>query len=178
MIGNVPTPSRLSLGSFRRAAILAAVMSALFLSGCSNSDFSLTADDAIGTWRAGSDLPAQLELAEDGGFTATDWPLDVRCNGKSPLTVDALHGAETGDFTGTWEEGGATSASNDLLLYPEGDACPTYVITAGFRSEEGVKYACMKLGVPNEDSSAENFFILYLGEPAQTPKSDACFSYN
>ena len=152
-------------------------LSVLSLVGCTDSDFSLTADDAVGTWRAGSDLPAQLELTEDGVFRATSWPLDVACNGTSPLTVTALSGSVSGDFAGTWEEGKGGSL-NELTLYPEGDSCPVPSISAQFRSEGGVKYACLDLGVPNERADAESFFILYLGEPEVTPELNACFSYN
>lgn len=153
------------------------MLSTLLLSGCADSDFSLTAEDAVGTWRAGSNLPTQLELVEGGVFTVTDWPLNLRCRGGSPRTVKALQGSETVDFAGTWEEG-ETGSLNALTLYPDGEACPISSITAQFRSESGVKYTCLSLGVPNELSNAENFFILYLGEPHETPKSSACFSYN
>lgn len=169
--------TRLAPGAFRSAVIACVALSALSLTGCTNSDFSLTSEDALGTWRAGSNLPAQMDLAEDGVFTATDWPVDVGCNAGSPGTAKALQGAETADFSGTWEEG-AGGSLNALTFHPDLGVCSVHSFTAEFRSEDGVKYACIGLGVPNELSSAENYFILYLGEPEETPRSNACFSYN
>ncbi|MGL4255994.1 MAG: hypothetical protein ACRCSL_06625 [Microbacterium sp.] len=82
----------------------------------------MRANDAVGTWRAGSNLPAQLELAKTG-FTATDWPLAVGCGGEKPRAVQALEGSEIVDFTGTREEGEGGSL-NAITLYPDGDARP------------------------------------------------------
>ncbi len=36
---------------------------------------------------------------------------------------------------------------------------------------------CHHLNVSNELSNAENYFIIYLAEPRDEPKTDACFSY-
>lgn len=94
--------------SVRRTALLRAlvvVLATASLAGCSTSNFSSTPDDTPGTWRAGSDLPTQLELAADGTFEATSWPLNVSCTAIPPLTIDAVRESETLDLSGTWEEG-------------------------------------------------------------------------
>ena len=146
------------------------------LSGCTDSDFSLDADDAVGTWHAGSDLPTTLELSEDGTFQATAWPMDAGCTENPPRTAAALRDSEMIDFSGTWDEGDQGS-QNDITLHPEDSDCSAN-ITNGFRSENGVLYTCLLLGVPVDLAKAENWFILYLGEPEATPDSSRCFNYN
>lgn len=147
------------------------------IAGCSFSDFDLDAADAVGVWRAGSGLPAELTLAADGTFTATDWPQDV-CLSPAAKTVEQLRDDPavntTVDFDGTWTEGDGGSA-NTVSLSSDSPSC--YSVKMDFRRESGEDYMCHWLDVSNELSSAENYFIIYLGEPRDEPKTDACFSY-
>lgn len=149
----------------------------LVAAACTDSDFSLSEEDAYGTWSAGSGLPTTLELADDGTFQATAWPIDVGCSGSPPWAASKLLESETIDFTGTWEEGDEAS-QNRISLMPESEACGTPQISADFRSEDGVLYTCTLLGVHVDLARAENWFILYLGEPEATPDSSRCFNYN
>lgn len=167
-----PTRGRRALGAAAASVALLAVLTA-----CTNSDFTLSAEDAYGTWRAGSDLPTTLELADDGTFTASAWPIDVGCSGRPPLTAAELHDSEMIDFSGRWEETDEGN-QNDLYLYPESDRCRVHSIQTGLRSEDGVLYSCTLLGREIDLSRAENWFILYLGEPESTPASSRCFNYN
>lgn len=162
----------------RFGAAVACIAVTLALSACSNSDFSLTEKDAYGTWRAGSDLPATLELAQDGTFQATAWPRDVGCGGHLPRTAEELRGAETVDFSGTWEEGDGGSQNRITLTTDPQSPCGETWIDASFRSEEGVLYTCTLLDEPVDLATAENWLILYLGEPETTPDSGRCFNYN
>lgn len=162
----------------RLGAAVASLAVTLILTACSNSDYSLTAEDAYGTWRAGSDLPATLELAENGTFQASAWPLDVGCGGHSPRTADELRGARTVDISGTWEEGAGSSQNQITLTTDPESPCGGRLIQADFRSEDGVLYTCTLLGEHVDLATAENWFILYLGEPETTPDSDRCFNYN
>lgn len=162
----------------RFGAAAACIAVTLSLTACSNSDFSLTEEDAYGTWRAGSDLPATLELAENGTFQATAWPLDVGCGGHLPRTADELRGAETVDFSGTWEEGDGGSQNRITLTTDPQSPCGETWIDADFRSEDGVLYTCTLLDEHVDLATAENWFILYLGEPETTPDSGRCFNYN
>ena len=148
------------------------------LTACTNSDYSLTAEDAYGTWHAGNDLPTTLELAEDGTFQATAWPLHVGCDGTPPPTANDLRGTETVDFSGTWEEGEG-GAPNEITLAPDPDSpCDASWIQADFRSEDGVLYTCTLLGTQVDLATAENWLILYRGEPDSTPDSGRCFNSN
>lgn len=147
------------------------------LTACTNSDFSLSEEDAYGAWRAGSGLPTELELLQDGTFLATAWPIDVGCSGQPPRTARELRESDTIDFTGTWEEGNSIS-QNGITLVPDSEACGERSIYADFRSEDGVLYTCTLLGVLGDSATAENWFILYLGEPELTPDSSRCFNYN
>lgn len=151
----------------------------LMLTACTDSDFSLTEEDAYGTWRAGSDLPATLELADDGTFRASAWPVDLGCGGHTPRTADELRGSETVDFSGTWVEQDDAASQNRITLTtgPE-SPCGISWIDADFRSEDGVLYACTLLDAHIDLATAENWFILYLGEPETTPAPDRCFNYN
>lgn len=161
----------------RFAAFLGCIPVALVLAACGDSDFSLTEDDAYGTWRAGSDLPATLELAEDGTFQATAWPLDVGCGGHLPRTANELRGAETVDFSGTWEESNGASQNQITLTSDLESPCSMNQIFADFRSEHGVLYTCTILDAQIDLATAENWFILYQGEPETTPDSGRCFNY-
>lgn len=115
-------------------------------------------------------------LNSDSTFQATSWP-EMWCGGTTVETADQLHGMETLDFHGTWEEG-AVISQNSITLYPNPAQCAGSYEFADFRSEDGVKYMCMLLDVDTDMPSLENWFILYLGDPEATPKSDRCFSYN
>lgn len=152
-------------------------VAAMMLAGCSFSDFDLDAADAVGVWRAGSGLPAVLTLAADGTFTATDWPADV-CLKPVATTAEQLRDDPavnaTVDFAGTWTEGEGGSA-NTVSLRSDTPSC--HSVKMDFRRESGEDYMCHRLDVSNELSSAENYFIIYLGEPRDVPKTDACFSY-
>lgn len=148
-------------------------VAATMLAGCSDSDFDLDAADAVGVWRAGSGLPAELTLAADGTFTATAWPTDV-CGRPQATTVDQLRDRSTVDFAGAWTEGRGGSA-NTVSLNPDSTTCPT--VDLDFRRESSEDYMCHHLNVSNELSNAENYFIIYLAEPRDEPKTDACFSY-
>ncbi|WP_136024323.1 hypothetical protein [Microbacterium sp. K27] len=160
------------------SALAVSISLALMLTACTNSDFSLSEQDAYGTWRAGSDLPATLELADDGTFRATAWPLDVGCGGHAPRTAMELKGAETVDFSGTWAEG-AGGSQNQITLKPAAESpCGTGWIDADFRSEDGVLYACTLLDEQIDLATAANWLILYRGEPEETPDSSRCFNYN
>lgn len=154
---------------------MACIAVPLILTACSNSDFSLTEEDAYGTWRAGSGLPTTLELADDGTFQATAWPRNVGCGGHLPRTAKELRGAETVDFSGIWEEGEGSS-QNQITLTPDPES-PCTTIGADFRSEDGVLYTCTRLDEHIDMATAENWFILYLGEPETTPDSSRCFNY-
>lgn len=168
-----PQPNCLRFG-----ALVACIAVALVLTACSNSDFSLTEQDAYGTWRAGSGLPATLDLADDGTFQATEWPVDVGCGGDPPRTAKELRGAQTVDFSGTWEEGDGTSLNQITLLTDPRSPCDMTWVAPDFRSEDGVLYICMPLDEHIDRATAENWFILYLGEPEPTPESGRCFNYN
>lgn len=161
----------------RFAALLACLPLALVLAACGDSDFNLTEEDAYGTWRAGSDLPATLQLADDGTFQATAWPLDVGCSGHPPRTAAELRGGETIDFSGTWEEGDGLSQNQITLTSDRESPCNMHRIFADFRSEGGVLYTCTLLDAQVDLATAENWFILYQGEPETTPDSDRCFNY-
>lgn len=161
----------------RLGAIASGAALLVALSACTNSDFSLSEEDAYGTWRAGSELPTQLELADDGTFQASAWPIDVGCSGQPPRTASDLRESETVDFAGTWKEGDGGS-QNRITLMPDSNTCGTHWIDADFRSEDGVLYTCTLLGVHVDSATAENWFILYLGEPEATPDSSRCFNYN
>ncbi|GAA4173116.1 hypothetical protein GCM10022287_15060 [Gryllotalpicola koreensis] len=150
----------------------------LALVACTNSDFNLTKEDAYGTWRAGSGLPTTLELATDGTFQATAWPVSVGCDGDPPATAKELRGTETIDFSGTWEEGAYAASPNEITLTPAPESpCGTPWIDADLRSEDGVLYTCTKLDTPIDLASAENWFILYRSTPEATPDSGRCFNY-
>lgn len=163
----------------RLGAAVTCIAIALILTGCSNSDsdFSLSEEDAYGTWRAGSDLPATLELADDGTFQATAWPLDVGCGGHPPRTANELRGAETVDIFGTWKESEGGSQNQITLTTDHSSPCGMTSIYADFRSENGVLYTCTLLDERIDSATAENWLILYLGEPETTPESGRCFSY-
>lgn len=164
--------------TFRRvmAAIACGVLITA-LSSCTNSDFDLDADDAVGTWRAGSELPTTLELADDGTFQATGWPIDAGCSAQPPETAEQLRDSEMVDFSGTWVEGDAGS-QNSIRLSPVDSECLYSSISADFRSEDGVLYTCILLGVHVDLATAKNWLILYLREPEATPDSNRCFNYN
>lgn len=161
----------------RVIAAIASAALATTLSACANSDFSLTAEDAYGTWRAGSELPTTLELLQDGTFVATAWPMGAGCTEDPPATAGDLRNSEMINFSGTWDEGDL-GAQNNITLYPEDSDCFSPEINSGFRSEDGVLYTCKLLGVHVDLATAENWFILYLGEPEATPDSNRCFNYN
>jgi hypothetical protein len=162
----------------RRFALLAGLAVAFVLTACSNSDFSITEEDAYGTWRAGSDLPATLELADDGAFHASAWPVDVGCGGHPPRTAKELRGAETADFSGTWEASDAAS-QNRIILMPDLDSpCRGAWIDISLRNEDGVLYTCTLLDAHIDRATEENWFILYRGAPEATPDSSRCFNYN
>ncbi len=150
----------------------------LVLTSCTNSDFSLSEEDAYGTWRAGSELPATLELADDGTFRATAWPVDVGCGGQAPRTASELRSSETVDFAGKWEEGDGGSQNRITLETDPESPCGLTWIQADLRSEDGVLYTCTLLDEYVDRATAENWLILYLGEPEATPDSSRCFNYN
>lgn len=179
MLHDGPVPTRPSPRNRGRVGALAFLTAfTLSLAACGTSDYSLTEADAYGTWRAGSDLPTTLELAEDGTFQATAWPRDVGCGGSPPRTAVELRGADAVDFSGTWEEGSG-GALNEITLATDPDSpCGTTWIYAGFRSEDSVVYTCMLLDVHVDEATAANWFILYKGEPESTPDSSRCFNYN
>ena len=161
----------------RFGAAVACIAVTLILTACSNSDFSLAEEDAYGTWHAGSDLPATLELADDGTFQATAWPLDVGCGGDPPRTAKELRGAETVDVSGTWEEDDSVSQNQITLTTDPASPCDMTWIDIDFRSEDGVLYTCTLLDEHIDLATAENWFILYLDEPETTPDSGRCFNY-
>lgn len=163
----------------RRTIMVAMASVALItvLSACTDANYDLDAEDAVGTWRAGSDLPTTLELSEDGTFQAIAWPIDAGCTENPPATAGELRTSEMIDFSGTWDEGDQGS-QNDITLYPEDTGCNYSTIINGFRSEDGVLYTCHLLGVHVDLATAENWFILYHGEPEAMPDSGRCFNYN
>lgn len=144
--------------------------------GCSNSNFDLSADDVVGTWRAGNGLSTQVDLVEDGTFTSVGWPARAQCDPGEPITASELQGTETRDLSGTWEENDGGSL-NALTLTPGSDQCSTLSINANVRSEGGVTYMCVLTG-ESLTGPPDNFLTLYLGEPPKSPDPGACFNYN
>jgi hypothetical protein len=152
------------------------LIAGLILTGCADSNFNLTSKDAVGTWEAGSGLSTEVTLSRDGTFVATAWPATASCDHDAPMTVDGLADDVPLAFGGRWEEGGG-AATNTLTFYPDTEICKTSSFWADFRDEDHVKYACIPLGGGVEGRDAEDWFILYLGNPKDTPDSDACFNY-
>ncbi|WP_285036529.1 hypothetical protein [Plantibacter sp. ME-Dv--P-095] len=148
------------------ASVLGVLLSASLVS-CSDTQYGLPPDEAVGTWRSGDTL---LELADDGTFDATAWPSEVQCSfDEDPRENDVI------DFSGTWvvdNEG----TNRDLVLRPDDGACETSSITSSVRSDDDLARLCIHTR-GSLSGPAENFFTLYQGDPPEIEDPDRCLNY-
>ncbi|MFF3026850.1 hypothetical protein [Microbacterium sp. NPDC057944] len=71
------------------------------LSSCSSGiAYSVTADELLGQWNAGSD--AILTTSSDGTFTAENWPSNLLCGEPSAVSKDDIDWNDRITFSGTW----------------------------------------------------------------------------
>lgn len=107
---------------------LAATLTVLLLTGCSNNDIAWRANesDVVGTWIAdvqGVDSAAKLIVEVDGTFVATDWPQNLSCVARqvtgrgSPNNIGAVEWNDTVTVHGSWS---LEKPNMILLLSTEG----------------------------------------------------------
>lgn len=163
----------------KRAAAVALVAALVGLTGCGSINYDLSAHDAIGTWRAGNDLPTQIEVRSDGTFRATEWPSNAWCEGKAtPSEVRALDVTDPRSFAGTWDF--SELGGPDKLTFRRTDGADCEVGVSGdFREEDGDTYVCFRLpGTILGSERVDNLFVFYRDEPRSVPREDTCFNYN
>lgn len=146
-------------------SILGVLLSTSLVS-CSDTQYGMSADEAVGTWRSGE---TRLELADDGTFDATACPPEVQCRDDDPREKDVI------DFSGTWvvdNEG----TNRDLVLRPDDGACERSSITSSVRSDDDLARLCVH-SRGSLSGPAENFFTLYHGDPPEIEDPDRCLNY-